>query len=48
MISGWMMKGLLVIYGLIMLVALLEKRWYVALYWFAAMLLMLSILGGMK
>jgi len=48
MISGWIMKGLLVIYGIIMIAALVEKRWYLALYWFAAGLLMISILKGMK
>jgi hypothetical protein len=43
-----MMKVLLVIYGVIMVTALLEKKWYLALYWFAAGLLMISILKGMK
>jgi hypothetical protein len=48
MVSGWMMKTLLVIYVVIMITAAIEKRWYLALYWFAAGLLMISILKGMK
>lgn len=48
MVSTWMMKVLLVIYGVIMVTALLEKKWYLALYWFAAGLLLISILKGMK
>lgn len=48
MISKWMMKILLVIYGIIMITAAFEQKWFLALYWFAAGLLMISILGGMK
>jgi len=48
MLSGWMMKTLLVIYGIIMIAAACEHKWFLALYWFAAGLLMISILGGMK
>lgn len=48
MVSAWMMRGLLGIYFVIMIVAIYEQKWFVALYWFAAGLLMISILGGMK
>lgn len=48
MVSAWMMKTLLVIYLIIMITAVIEQKWFLALYWFAAGLLMISILGGMK
>ena len=48
MLSAWMMKSLLIIYSVIMITAAIEGKWFLALYWFAAGLLMISILGGMK
>lgn len=52
MLSTWLMKGLVVVYAIIMFAALLEwfntkdvtKAW-LALYWLSAIGLMISVLG---
>ena len=48
MISGWMMRCLIVVYALLAGVSLLEGFKYRALYWVCAMGLTVSVLKGMK
>lgn len=43
-----LLKGLLIVYVLITLSAIYEKKWPMVLYWISACGLQLSILWGMK
>jgi hypothetical protein len=40
----WLIKGLLVIYAIIMIVALFERDWKMATYWLGASILQVSVI----
>ena len=48
MISRTLMCCLLAAYGVIALVALVERKWIVVEYWTGAMLILHAVLQGMK
>ena len=44
----WFTRFLLLQYIMIAIVAMVEKRWVVALYWIGACILQISIMIGLK
>lgn len=44
MAALWMVKGLLIVYLIILVVAVFEKDFKLALYWFGASILQVSVI----